>query len=76
MRAYAIGRLAVWVPAASPLDVEKNGLQMLVDPRVRHARLSDLSGRWQTIQNSPAASGDARHDAVVLVELTHGAGLL
>jgi molybdate transport system substrate-binding protein len=38
---YAIGRLAVWVAAASPLDVEKNGLQTLVDPRVRHAAIAN-----------------------------------
>lgn len=38
---YAIGRLAVWVPAASPLDVEKNGLQVLVDPRVRHVSIAN-----------------------------------
>ena len=38
---YAVGRLAVWVPAASPLDVEKNGLQTLVDPRVRHVAIAN-----------------------------------
>src|SRR3990172_6947433 len=38
---YAIGRLAVWVPAASPLDVEKDGLQVLVDPRVLHVSIAN-----------------------------------
>jgi molybdate transport system substrate-binding protein len=38
---YAIGRLAVWVPAASPLDVRKNGFQVLVDPRVRHVSIAN-----------------------------------
>ena len=38
---YAIGRLALWVPVASPLDVEKNGLQVLVDPRVRHVSIAN-----------------------------------
>jgi len=38
---YAVGRLAVWVPAASPLDVEKNGLQVLVDPRVLHVSIAN-----------------------------------
>jgi molybdate transport system substrate-binding protein len=38
---YAIGRLAVWVPAASPLDVEKHGFQVLVDPRVRHVSIAN-----------------------------------
>src|SRR3972149_4411757 len=36
-----VGRLAVWVPAASPLDVEKNGLQVLVDPRVLHVSIAN-----------------------------------
>ncbi len=38
---YAIGRLALWVLAASPLDVEKNGLQVLVDPRVMHVSIAN-----------------------------------
>lgn len=31
---YAVGRLAVWVPKGSALNVEKDGMQVLVDPRV------------------------------------------
>src|SRR5207237_972402 len=38
---YAIGRLAVWVPPGSPLDVEKNGLQVLVDARVTHVSIAN-----------------------------------
>ena len=38
---YAIGRLVVWVPAASPLDVEKNGLQVLLDRRVTHVSIAN-----------------------------------
>jgi len=38
---YAIGRLAVWVPAASSLDVEKTGLQVLVDPGVMHVAMAN-----------------------------------
>jgi molybdate transport system substrate-binding protein len=38
---YGIGRLAVWVPAASLLDVEKNGLQVLLDPRIRHVSIAN-----------------------------------
>ena len=38
---YAIGRLVVWVPVSSPLDVETNGLQLLVDPRVRHVAIAN-----------------------------------
>jgi molybdate transport system substrate-binding protein len=38
---YAIGRLAVWAPAASSLDVEKNGFLALVDPRVMHVSIAN-----------------------------------
>jgi molybdate transport system substrate-binding protein len=38
---YAIGRLAVWVPAASALDVEKDGLQVLLNPRVLHVSIAN-----------------------------------
>ena len=38
---YAIGRLAIWVPASSPLTVEKSGLQVLLDPRVRHVSIAN-----------------------------------
>jgi len=32
---YAVGRLVLWVPADSPLDVEKKGMQVLLDPAVK-----------------------------------------
>jgi molybdate transport system substrate-binding protein len=32
---YAIGRLALWVPAGSPLDIEGRGLASVADPRLR-----------------------------------------
>lgn len=32
--AYAIGKLVLWVPKESPLDIEKQGLQALLDARV------------------------------------------
>ena len=38
---YAIGRLAIWVPAASPLDVEKKGLDVLVDPGIAHVSIAN-----------------------------------
>lgn len=38
---YAIGRLVVWVPRASPFDVEKDGLDVVVDPRVRHVSIAN-----------------------------------
>jgi len=38
---YAIGRLVVWVPQASSLEVEKNGLDVVLDPRVRHVSIAN-----------------------------------
>ena len=32
---YAVGRLALWVPADSPLDVEHKGVSVLLDPSVK-----------------------------------------
>jgi len=32
---YAVGKLVLWVPADSPLDVEHKGAQVLLDPSVR-----------------------------------------
>jgi molybdate transport system substrate-binding protein len=32
---YAIGRIVVWVPKDSPVDVEKLGIKALLDPSVR-----------------------------------------
>lgn len=38
---YGVGHLVVWVPTASPLDVEKAGLQTLLDPRVQHVAIAN-----------------------------------
>ncbi len=32
---YAVGRLVLWVPKDSPLDVERKGIEVLLDPSVR-----------------------------------------
>jgi molybdate transport system substrate-binding protein len=32
---YAVGKLVLWVPADSPLDVEHKGIQVLLDPAVK-----------------------------------------
>jgi molybdate transport system substrate-binding protein len=32
---YAVGKLVLWVPADSPLDVEHKGMQILLDPSVK-----------------------------------------
>ena len=38
---YAIGRLVVWAPLASPLDVEHEGLQALTQPSIAHIAIAN-----------------------------------
>ncbi len=38
---YAVGRLAVWVPRASTLPIEAEGLRALADPGVRHVAIAN-----------------------------------
>jgi molybdate transport system substrate-binding protein len=38
---YAIGRLAVWAPASSPLDLEHDGLQALTQASVAHVAIAN-----------------------------------
>lgn len=38
---YAIGRLAVWAPRGSPLDLDRQGLRALADPAVRKLAISN-----------------------------------
>ncbi len=38
---YGVGRLVVWVPPASPLDVESSGLQVLVNPAVKRVSIAN-----------------------------------
>ena len=38
---YAIGGLVLWVPKASPLDVEKLGIQALADPEVKKIAIAN-----------------------------------
>jgi molybdate transport system substrate-binding protein len=40
---YAVGRLALIVPADSPLDLDKRGLQVLLDPSVKHVAMANPS---------------------------------
>jgi molybdate transport system substrate-binding protein len=40
-RLYAVGRIVVWVPRGSPLDVEEQGLRVLTDPRVRNVSIAN-----------------------------------
>ena len=38
---YAIGRLVLWVPADSPLDVEHQGMNVLLDPSVKKIAIAN-----------------------------------
>jgi molybdate transport system substrate-binding protein len=38
---YAVGRLAVWVPAQSPLDVARLQMKVFEDPAVKHVALAN-----------------------------------
>jgi len=38
---YAVGRLVLWVPADSPLDVEHKGMQTLLDPAVKKVSIAN-----------------------------------
>lgn len=38
---YAIGKIVVWAPNASPLDVEGQGLQALLDPSVKKIAIAN-----------------------------------
>ena len=38
---YAVGKLALWVPADSPLDVEHQGLKILLDPAVQKIAIAN-----------------------------------
>lgn len=38
---YAIGRLVLWVPKDSPLDVEHKGIDVLLDPSVRKIAIAN-----------------------------------
>jgi molybdate transport system substrate-binding protein len=38
---YAVGRLVLWAPAASPIDVERDGLQALTAASIAHVALAN-----------------------------------
>src|SRR6266511_1559859 len=37
---YAVGRLVLWVPNSSALDIERDGLRSLIDGRARHVAIA------------------------------------
>src|SRR5947199_7359655 len=38
---YAIGKLVLWVPADSPLDVQHQGMKVLLDPSVKKIAIAN-----------------------------------
>jgi len=38
---YAVGRVVLWVPAESPLDVEHKGIDVLLDPSVKKISIAN-----------------------------------
>ncbi len=38
---YAVGKLVLWVPADSPLDLDRNGINVLLDPSVKKIALGN-----------------------------------
>jgi molybdate transport system substrate-binding protein len=38
---YAVGRLVLWAPAASPVDVERDGLEALIPASIAHVALAN-----------------------------------
>jgi molybdate transport system substrate-binding protein len=38
---YAVGKVVLWVPADSPLDVERRGMSILADPAVQKISIAD-----------------------------------
>jgi molybdate transport system substrate-binding protein len=38
---YSLGKLVLWVPASSPLDVERKGMEVLLDPSVKKIAIAN-----------------------------------
>jgi ABC-type molybdate transport system substrate-binding protein len=43
---YAVGRLVLWVPMDSPLDVERKGMDVLLDPSVKKISMERSETAW------------------------------
>jgi len=57
---YAVGRLVLWVPADSPLDLPKVGIQALLDPSVKKISIANPA----TAPYGRAAEAALRHFAI------------
>ncbi len=69
-RVYALGKLVIWVPRGSPLDVEKRGLSALADPAVKRIAMANPAvapfGRAAEAALRAAGIHDAVKDRLVL----------
>lgn len=67
---YANGKLVLWVPSASKLDVSKRGLKALLDPQVAHVAIGNpaVAPYGVAAEQALAAAGlrDALKDKLVL----------
>jgi len=56
---YALGRLVLWVPASSPLDLGRDGLRALLDPSVRRVAIANpaLAPYGAAAEEALAAAG-------------------
>ena len=57
---YAVGKLVLWVPADSPLDVEHRGMKVLLDPSVKKISI----GNPQHAPYGRAAVAALKHEGV------------
>jgi molybdate transport system substrate-binding protein len=57
---YAVGRLVLWVPADSPLDLSKLGMNALLDPSVKKISIANPA----TAPYGRAAAAALRHFAI------------
>lgn len=69
---YAVGRLVLWVPADSPLDPERNGFKVLLDPYVKKIAIANPQhapyGRAAVAALKHAGMYDQVSDRLVLGE--------
>jgi molybdate transport system substrate-binding protein len=69
---YGVGRLVVWVPASSSVDVEHKGLRALADPSIAHVAIANPEhapyGRAATAALQAAGVYDAVKTKLVLGE--------
>jgi molybdate transport system substrate-binding protein len=69
---YAVGKLVLWVPAESPLDVEHKGVEVLLDPTVRKIAIANPEhapyGRAAVAALKHFGMYDRLHDELVLGE--------